>query len=373
MDLSPSGRRTRPAKKHPLMCDDRRIFHKTAVRMRFQGRQHFHLQAHPSQRIHVGSMLICGAFRIQRQRITGQGANEGGRDGAGQGPGWKHESRYRAGRQPVNTLGFRLGVAMQVKGHFTLMTVDEFGSWLDALHLVRQITRIQNHHTWSPSYKNFDGSNHFTLMEGMEAAHLERGFSGIAQHITTFPDGKLCLGRSFELIPAGIKGANTGAVCIENVGCFDAGGDTMRTEQRDTIVRVNAKLARKFSLAPNTDAILYHHWFDLVTGARTDGAGSTKTCPGTAFFGGNTVDAAKRNFLPLVEASMKGLTVPPVAPLRVMTVSADRLNVREKPGVEGAVLGQVTKGTVVAVYEDRGDWSRVHPTRAMWCSRFYLV
>jgi hypothetical protein len=47
----------------------------------------------------------------------------------------------------------------------------------------------------------------------------------------------------------------------------------------------------------------YHHWYDLNTGKRIakEGTGSTKTCPGTNFFGGNTVEAFKTGLLPLLK------------------------------------------------------------------------
>jgi hypothetical protein len=54
--------------------------------------------------------------------------------------------------------------------------------------------------------------------------------------------------------------------------------------------------------------VLYHHWFDLDSGLRLDwgsgGAGKTKTCPGTNFFGGNTVRKFQNSFLPLLQVEI---------------------------------------------------------------------
>lgn len=262
---------------------------------------------------------------------------------------------------------------MQTKANFILMTVAEFSTWLAAQSVTRPIRTLQNHHTYIPSYAHFKVDNHFSLLSGMDAAHRERGFDMIAQNITTFPDGMVAICRPFERSPAGIKGANTGALCLEHIGNFDAGGDTMSVSHRGAILQVNALLARKFSIVPSTDTLLYHHWWDLNSGTRTDGTGSTKSCPGTSFFGGNTVAAAQANFIPQVLAAMGGTTKPPVKPIRSAKVVADSLNVRDKPSTDGKVISKLTKATPVDCYEDAGDWSRLHPTKGMWASRRYLA
>ncbi|MFA5354215.1 MAG: N-acetylmuramoyl-L-alanine amidase [Thermodesulfovibrionales bacterium] len=195
---------------------------------------------------------------------------------------------------------------MKTKGKFLLMTVEEMAVWLGFNRITRRITHIQNHHTWRPDYRNFTGNNHFALLEGMEHYQMtERGFSEIAQNLTTFPDGQVAVCRYFDRIPAGIKGANQFGLCIEHVGNFDVGGDLMTEEHKDGIVGLNALLCRTLKLIPSTDTIIYHHWYDLTTGKRTNGTGQTKTCPGTNFFGGNTVEAAETHFIPQIAAAMR--------------------------------------------------------------------
>ncbi|MCP1357743.1 peptidoglycan-binding protein [Aneurinibacillus migulanus] len=191
---------------------------------------------------------------------------------------------------------------MQKSGQFILMNRSEFKNWLYNSKFTRRITLIQNHHTWLPCYKQFKGNNHFEMANGMRNSHLKRGFSDIAQNLTIYPDGKIMVCRPFNTAPAGIKGANSTGICIENIGDFDIGGDTMLPEHRESILFVNAILAIRFGLPINTNSIVYHHWYDLNTGQRRDGKGATKTCPGTAFFGGNTVAAASKYFIPLVAA-----------------------------------------------------------------------
>lgn len=200
---------------------------------------------------------------------------------------------------------------MQQQAQFLLLNCDEFKEWLSKNTFTRSIRLIQNHHTWEPSYKHFKGDNHFAMLQSMRDYHVtEQKFEDIAQNITTFPDGLIAICRSFEKNPACIYGVNQGAICIENVGNFDT--DTMTEEQKKTIVFVNAVLCMKFGLEINTESIVYHHWFDLNTGRRTNGSGSTKTCPGENFFGGNSVEACKSSFIPLVREVKNDIENPKV-------------------------------------------------------------
>ncbi len=198
----------------------------------------------------------------------------------------------------------------QEHGKFILFDIASFASWLDSIKVARSIRLIQNHHTFIPAYKEFNGTNQFHLLDAMEQAHLQRGFDQIAQNLTTFPDGTLAVCRAFDVAPAGIKGVNSHALCIENLGNFDVGQDTMADVHRATIVKLNALLCRAFSLRPGTDTIVFHHWFDLNTGAENETGpedghhGPHKSCPGTAFFGGNTIDSSAANFIPLVSAAL---------------------------------------------------------------------
>jgi len=189
---------------------------------------------------------------------------------------------------------------VKYNGQFLLGTRKEFAEYLQRTEFAREIELIQNHHTYIPSYKHFKGDNHFELLKGMGRAHIERGFSMIAQNITTFPDGLIAICRPIDSVPAGIKGANGRGICIEHLGCFDVGADKMSDVHRETIVAVNKLLCSKFNLVPHEFSIVYHHWYDLQTGKRTGGHGQTKSCPGTAFFGGNTVVDACRKFVPLI-------------------------------------------------------------------------
>ncbi|MEP7382806.1 MAG: SH3 domain-containing protein [Gemmatimonadota bacterium] len=258
---------------------------------------------------------------------------------------------------------------MEKSQGFTLMTLDEFERWIAREPVARTILTLQQHHTLSPSYRSFDGGNHFALQAGMKRYHVvNNGWADIGQHFTSFPDGRIMTGRSPEQSPACILGQNANALCVEHVGNFDAGRDEMSSQQRTTILRFTAAICRRFAIPLNTDRVVYHHWFNLSTGARTDGSGQTKSCPGTAFFGGNTVANAQGSFLPLVRSAMGGSAIAPSAPegMRYAAVTVDQLNVRTGPGTRFAKSNSVGLGSVLRVHDEKSGWFRISASKKEW-------
>ncbi len=266
---------------------------------------------------------------------------------------------------------------MRKQGKFLLFEgASDFSVWLEATTVSRRVILVQNHHTWMPNYSTFKGDNHFALLQAMENAHLERGFAEIAQNLTTFPDGRMAICRALDKIPAGIKGANTSGICIENLGNFDRNADQMNAAHRETIIELNARLCHKFSLEPSTNTLVYHHWYDLNTGKRTDGSGATKTCPGAAFFGGNKVEDAAANFIPPIRSALSSLgtgALPKPVPVGSYTINASTLNVRKAPDGAAKIVKRLSRGVQVDVYETNGDWRRVHPTEQQWVSSRFLA
>lgn len=191
---------------------------------------------------------------------------------------------------------------------FTKMTILEFESWISTIKIERKISYVQLHHTWRPNYSSFSGDNHFQLQLAMKNYHVKHnGWDDIGQHLTIFPDGSILTGRSLENDPAGIFGFNKNALCIENVGDFDANHDEMTSFQKDTVTKLTALLCRKFSIPISSDNVVYHHWFDTCIGKRNNGLGkNNKSCPGTNFFGGHAVSDCEKNFLPLVSSALSG-------------------------------------------------------------------
>lgn len=255
---------------------------------------------------------------------------------------------------------------------FTSFTPAEFEAWFAGVSISRSVDKIQQHHTWLPNYANFNGSNHFTMQRNMQHHHVaNNGWSDIGQHFSIFPDGVVLTGRPLNATPACIFGNNARSICIESVGDFDIGKDQMRAEQRAAIIAVTRAILARISGIPHNDrGIVYHHWFDLNTGARTNGAGNTKSCPGTAYFGGNTVAAFNASFLPLVLGQAVVVAAAAV-PLRLVAVTAARLNIRGGPGAGFAMVsdnGPAEMGAILRVWDEADGWLKISNSKAHWVS-----
>lgn len=264
--------------------------------------------------------------------------------------------------------------AMETKLGFTKMSVSEFETWLNSLRIARTVLKIQLHHTYRPDYSNFTGSNHFERQQAMKNHHmLNNGWSDIGQHFTIFPDGSLMTGRSLENIPACIYGQNSNSVCIENLGNFDHGGDIMTQAQKDAIVMVTSMLLRKFNLPPNSNTILYHHWFDLSTGQRNHSNRNKKSCPGSNFFGGNKEQDFETNFLPLIVSSLTGSVIKEntATVVRFACVTATTLNIRIQPDSSASKAPDrdpVTFGTILRIYDEQNGWLKISNSQPHWVS-----
>lgn len=265
---------------------------------------------------------------------------------------------------------------MTSKLGFTKLSISEFEQWIANLKVAKTILYIQQHHTWNPSYISFKNDNHFELQLAMKNYHVNNnGWMDIGQHFTTFPDGSILTGRSLEQTPACIFGFNANAICIENLGNFDLGKDTMTAAHKETIVRITAALCKKFNIPVNSDKIVYHHWFNLSTGERNNGTKNNKTCPGTNFFGGNKVTDCEKNFLPLVANSL-GAAAPSanIPVLKYVYVTADTLNIREEANAQSnKVKGRdaATLGAILRVYEIKNGWYKISSSSSNWVNASY--
>lgn len=255
-----------------------------------------------------------------------------------------------------------------------MLEPTEFDNWIKAQNVARTVLYVQIHHTYIPAYEHFKGDNHFELQRGMQRTHIHNnGWSDIAQQFSIFPDGRIVTGRSLERTPACIFGFNSHAICIENIGNFDKGADLMRQEQRTAIPKVTAALCKRFNIPVNSDRIVYHHWFDLSTGVRTNGSGQTKSCPGTAFFGGNTVEDAKQHFLPQVSAALHGqVGTPPLNVLMYGSVNTGSLNVRTGPSASAKKINAVELGSILRIYEKKNNWYRISAAKQEWVYSSYV-
>lgn len=265
---------------------------------------------------------------------------------------------------------------MTKKFGFIKMNIQEFEVWISSIRIARTVLTIQHHHTFNPSYSLFSRSNHYELQQAMKNFHINyNGWAAIGQHFTTFPDGSVLTGRSLEISPACITGQNANAICIEHLGNFDAGKDVMTIAQRETIIRMTARLCNRFNLQVNTNTIVYHHWFDLNTGQRNNGTRNNKSCPGTAFFGGNKLHNCITNFLPLISKH-----TPVQAPnnnlLKYALVTAAALNIRSKPDAASPKVidrKAASFGAVVRVYQEQNGFYKISNTQQHWIMAKYTV
>ena len=267
---------------------------------------------------------------------------------------------------------------METKYGFRKLSLPEFGQWLKGLRVSRTVLTIQQHHTYIPSYILFTGNNHFERQKAMKDHHINaNGWADIGQHFTIFPDGYILTGRGIEKSPACIYGQNSNAVCIENFGNFDVGGDVMTEAQAKSIIEVTASLCVKFNIPVSTDYIVYHHWFDLSTGARNNGTRNNKSCPGTNFFGGNKVADCQNNFLPLVNNNLTG-TIKTGIPkgMRYVCVNTSTLNVRVLPDSSSDKAPErpsVRLGAILRVYDEKDGWLKISNSDSRWVYARYTT
>lgn len=150
---------------------------------------------------------------------------------------------------------------------FRQMTTKELIQYIKDFKFTRKITQWHIHHTWSPNYSHFTGSNHQQLQQSMKNYHVNNcGWRDIGQHVTLYPDGVWLLGRDLNLNPASITGWNTGAIAVEMIGNFDKGHDKMTDAQKQAILEVSSFMTKELGL------IMKFH---------RDSPTAGKTCPGT--------------------------------------------------------------------------------------------
>ena len=258
---------------------------------------------------------------------------------------------------------------------FHIYSPDEFSEFLFSNIFSREITCIQNHHTWLPNYTYLStGRGEMFWLESMRNTHIqERGWADIGQNITSFPSGNIALCRPIDSKPAGIYGANEGAICIEHFGNFDLGKDTMTPAHQATIILLNAMLCKKFDLLPGKLQIVYHHWFDRKGKRFSDSkinnhqvGDEQKTCPGTAFFGGNTLADAEQHFYPLISSAIQSMNGAPAPVTVTKKVNTGILNVRSGPGIGFSILRKLSMNTEVTIYSEQNEWSKISNTADEW-------
>lgn len=280
-------------------------------------------------------------------------------------------------QETFQTVDYEIGEdGMKKSNGFTLIeNISEIKTYLANQKVTRSINKIQIHHMASPSYSTWEKTDtkifsepHFGRTNSLNSygkstwGSKDENGNYIAQHFNVFPDGQITSGRSLNNTPIGITGWNTGAICIEIYGNFDEGKDVMNEAQKQAVIALVAELCDRFNITPSENTVRYHAWFTR-TGSYLGGyvpGKSTKTCPGTAFFGGNTMKAYKANFLPAIQNYGKVSTQEVINVNSYMVkVTADTLNVRKGPGTSYAITTQVKKNQVYTIVETQGKWGKL--------------
>lgn len=261
---------------------------------------------------------------------------------------------------------------METKHGFTKLSPIEFENWISTIRVGRTILKIQQHHTYIPNYSHFNGTNHFERQLAMKQYHtVQNGWQDIGQHFTVFPDGSILTGRSLEKSPACITNQNAHSICIENFGNFDSNGDKMTDAQKESILIVTAALCKRFNLPVDSNSIVYHHWFRLDNGLRTNGGVNTKSCPGTAFFGGNNVTDFEQNLKPLLQLKLNGSQPKSKidSVIRFVIVTATKLKIRSLPNASSPNIKErksLTMGAILRVYKVQDGWYKISSSHSHW-------
>ena len=246
--------------------------------------------------------------------------------------------------------------------------IKEFEDWLNKQKVNRTINKLQVHHMYEPSYDNWASDNALRRQNNIRSYHKNTNkWADIAQHFSIFPDGHIVTGRSLNSNPAGIKGWNTGAICVEIYGDFDKGRDIMNSTQKDAIIACYALLAKKFNISINSNSIRPHCWFTASGTYLGDynKSKSAKSCPGTNFMGyGNTKSAFEKFYSDIKNYGKSNSTSTNSVTETVINqeglVNASTLNVRSGPGTNYSKIGSLknnTKVSIVAKYSN--NWLKI--------------
>lgn len=268
---------------------------------------------------------------------------------------------------------------MKTQNGFTLMKGSgEIREYLKNQKITRPINKLQIHHMDLPNYSTWENTDkrkwdepHFGRTNSLNEygkntwdSSDEKG-KYIAQHFNVFPDGCITSGRSLNSTPIGIRGWNNNAICIEIYGDFDKGVDTMTSAQKTAVIELVGELCKRLDISPGENTMRYHAWFTSAgtyLGGYVPGR-SGKTCPGTNFFGGNTMSAYKENFLPAIKSYLANGSIVSkpnddnvVNTNMVVRVTVDELNIRQGPDANTTKVGSIKKGDAYTIVKTSGKW-----------------
>lgn len=261
---------------------------------------------------------------------------------------------------------------MKTQGGFTLLENEkDVKNWLAKQKVSRRITRLQVHHMDMPSYSTWEKTDkkvfsepHFGRTQSLDSYgkstwHYSDGHGHyIAQHFNVFLDGKITTGRNLNSTPIGIRGWNTGAICIEIYGCFDKGKDKMTSAQKKAVIYLYGELCKRFDIPVNTSHIRPHCWFTAggTYLGKYNPSRSAKTCPGTAFWGYGCSPDGFSHFIKDVKNYVDGKKAEPkkeeqTKATKFEIVTLDKLNIRKVADWDADPVTTVKKGQHLQVID----------------------
>ena len=260
---------------------------------------------------------------------------------------------------------------MKTKNGFTLLENEkDVKEWLSKQKVTRKITRLQvhmmdlpNYSTWEKTDKKVFSEPHFGRTQSLDSYgkstwHYSDGHGHyIAQHFNVFLDGKITTGRNLNSTPIGIRGWNTGAICIEIYGCFDKGHDKMTAAQKKAVIYLYGELCKRFDIPVNTSHIRPHCWFTAggTYLGKYNPSRSAKTCPGTAFWGYGCSPDGFSHFIKDVKNYVDGKKAEPkkeetkATTKKFQIQTLDKLNVRKVADWNASAVTTVKKGQILDV------------------------
>lgn len=283
---------------------------------------------------------------------------------------------------------------VKTQNGFTLLENEkDVKNWLAKQRVSRKITKLQVHHmdlpnysTWEKTDKRLFSEPHFGRTQSLDSYGKSKWGSGasdghghhIAQHFNVFPDGKITTGRNLNSTPIGIRGWNTGAICIEIYGCFDKGHDKMSSAQKEAVIYLYGELCKRFDIPVNTTHIRPHCWFTAggTYLGKYNPNRSAKTCPGTNFWGYGCSPDGFAHFIKDVKNYVEGKKEEPKVvdrsgekdvPNYTVQIITDTLNVRYGASTSYDKISTLKKGDKVVITHEKDGWGLIQGAKG-WIS-----
>jgi hypothetical protein len=264
---------------------------------------------------------------------------------------------------------------------YILMDIDDFRQMMMEDEIYRIVDTIIIENEPVENYKDFHYKAHMGYLLSLDMAQRKHGFERLTYNLVIFPDGMIGYCRPLDMIPGGIGRDHSYDLSICVAGNFNKDGDDMSKEQESVLTEVVAYLCKKLDMTPDSEHITYANWYNLATGQIDNKTGLLneyhKTSPGTAFFGGLSVEQATLGFIPLVQVKYKlnKLKSPErlsSKKVKKAVVISDSLRVRDLPESEGKTLSILHRGTIIPVYENIQGWVRIARKQSRWLSERFV-